>query len=43
MIARSRARLWQARQDVAKIDELVASHDVVFLLLDTRGRWLRRC
>lgn len=31
----------QARKDVAKLEELIDAHDVVFLLMDTReSRWL---
>lgn len=31
----------QAQKDVAKLEELIDAHDVVFLLMDTReSRWL---
>ncbi|XP_077991416.1 ubiquitin-like modifier-activating enzyme ATG7 [Glandiceps talaboti] len=37
----SEATLEQTKKDVAKLEELIDSHDVVFLLMDTReSRWL---
>ncbi|XP_044307214.1 ubiquitin-like modifier-activating enzyme ATG7 isoform X5 [Varanus komodoensis] len=37
----SEVTLEQARKDVAQLEELIDSHDVIFLLMDTReSRWL---
>uniref|UniRef100_A0A8C9UXB8 Ubiquitin-like modifier-activating enzyme ATG7 n=1 Tax=Scleropages formosus TaxID=113540 RepID=A0A8C9UXB8_SCLFO len=37
----SEATMAQARQDVEKLEALISTHDVVFLLMDTReSRWL---
>jgi len=37
----SEVTMTQARKDVAKLEELIDAHDVVFLLMDTReSRWL---
>ncbi|KFW65732.1 Ubiquitin-like modifier-activating enzyme ATG7, partial [Pygoscelis adeliae] len=37
----SEVTMAQARKDVAKLEELIDAHDVVFLLMDTReSRWL---
>lgn len=37
----SEVTMAQAQQDVAKLEELIDAHDVVFLLMDTReSRWL---
>lgn len=37
----STATLEQAHRDVERLEQLIESHDVVFLLMDTReSRWL---